>query len=100
MILISGCGPMSLADQEINELAMQPVINALELYKHDQGIYPAQLKDLVPDYLKSIPDLTTGDEPSYYILNNNYAIYFVVSDNQACGYDPRFQQWECGYGDG
>lgn len=67
---------------------------ALRAYRLDQGAYPGELSDLVPDYLDSIPqDPFAGDAPlRYRIDGDRYVLYSIgpdgVDDGGTAIFDP------------
>lgn len=51
---------------------------AIELYRRDNGDYPAKLDELVPNYLpKLLPDRTTGEPPRYKMTKHGPLLYSV-----------------------
>jgi len=76
------------------------ILDALETYKKDKGNYPDTLEELVPGYLREIPQ--TGTKQNYqYRLNNkgNFELWFLVQKEKraSCSYSNRFEDWDCGY---
>lgn len=78
-----------------------PVINALAAYQLDHGKFPADLKDLVPDYLSSVPQTSIGTNLGYGQMPNrsSYELCFR-SQGWACSctgccYLQRSSGWEC-----
>jgi hypothetical protein len=70
----------------------KPVIVALENYHDEKQSYPADLKGLVPDYLKSIPDhISYTREGASYTLRFDYVN--VCMNN--CTYTPQAGKWTC-----
>ena len=51
---------------EKSENIAYSIISAIYYYKKFHGRLPSKLDDLVPDYLSSIPEPTTGDYHYYY----------------------------------
>jgi hypothetical protein len=80
------------------------IISAIEQYHEITGNYPNELSDLVPQYLEEIPFTLTGQEYQYVLYkpdfgNGPYVLYFYgVTGHWACGYSPKYDEWECGSG--
>jgi len=73
-----------------------PIVNALELYKNDNGQYPSSLNQLTPKYLDHLPDLS-NHKLSYINNENSYELRFTyygpgVND---CVYTPEHSSWKC-----
>lgn len=89
-----GKGP----EADAGKRAATPVLRTLENYRGDHGAYPAELDDLVPDYLSKLPHLNKGRALEYqrisqtYRLTFNYASPFPVH----CTFRPE-SKWKCEY---
>ncbi len=77
------------------------IIQALNRFKTDKGYYPNELKDLEPDYLKSVPtqpggypykytELETGFDLRYAIPAVFISYYYLV-----CEYSSKDQATHC-----
>lgn len=78
----------------------QQLAFALAAYRADNGKYPVKLEELVPKYLKSVPnDLFSGQPMIYRLTDNGYLLYSVGQngkddggrsfDDEPRGDDPR-----------
>ena len=78
----------------------EPLIIALEEYKADNGVYPAKLKELVPEYLHRVP------QPSWRFLyryggwdwgnRQQYELEYMIqgtADDYNCYYSIK-KKWE------
>jgi hypothetical protein len=75
------------------------IIDALSKYKNEKGKYPDTLEELVPDYLKKIPQTDTNQKYQYLQhLQGIYELWFLVENKRgvSCSYSNRFEDWECG----
>ena len=65
LVLISGgcgfgaCSPDDCPQAVDGRRLLQPVVDGLSAYHRTQGAYPAQVSDLVPRYVSSLPDRPT-----------------------------------------
>jgi hypothetical protein len=95
------CGISEVSQVGINHL--QPLINAMELYKKDTGKYPIGV-DLAPKYIDKIPVIISGgeeyyDKSKFNILKHEnlggssginsddgsyYSIEFLTQDDRFC----------------
>ncbi len=95
------CGISAASQIGIDHL--QPLIDAMEQYKKDNGKYPANF-NLVPKYIDKIPIIISGDESSYdqskfNILKNGqlggssrvssedgsyFSMQFLTKDDRTC----------------
>jgi hypothetical protein len=83
--------------------AADPIINALENYKNEQGKYPARLSELVPQYLEKDPQKDDkseirfvyypAEESTSYSLRLSYPTIFGADE---CRYTPAEKRWTCG----
>lgn len=82
------------------------IIQAIEAYHLDQGIYPLSLNDLVPQYLPVIPVTLTGQAYFYRFFDaadpmadEMYWLAFRVTDQEhvTCTYLRRLEYWDCNY---
>src|SRR5882757_2310207 len=81
----------------------EPIINALENYKNEQGNYPQRLGELVPRYLEKDPQKDENsqirfiyyrvEENNSYNLRMSYPAFFGSDD---CSYTPAGKKWTCG----
>lgn len=71
------------------------IINALNQYKRDHGIFPDELADLVPDYLPSIPMPTAGARSwTYYGRRTDFFLQFRTQNGYpSVSYDFETGQW-------
>jgi hypothetical protein len=63
---------------------------AIRAYKADHGRYPAKLSDLVPTYLKKLPDdpFTPNAALKYRLNGNKYVLYSIGPDGKDNGGKP------------
>jgi len=62
------------------------VMAAVELYRVEQGTYPATLTQLVPNYLQVLPqDPFTGGNFGYAVGENDYLLYSFAQDMEDDG---------------
>jgi hypothetical protein len=108
VLLLTGCDPHFVGkratDAEIHIMKQKahPIIEAIEAYVEDQGRYPNELAELIPDYLPEIPASGWGDRhwkyqlwqhpsPSFglYVLKleGYYEGLYYQSSNQSWIYD-------------
>ncbi len=83
--------------------AADPVINALENYKNEQGKYPGRLSELVPQYLEKDPQKNESGEIQfiYYPTEENTSYHLRMSyptlfGADECRYTPTEKKWTCG----
>jgi hypothetical protein len=87
---------MTPRQRSIQEMLV--VVDAVELYFNDNGVYPASINDLIPYYLEELPFTNEGHEIWYE--KDEQAIYGVGFDpgpNNYCGYLKIYETWECGF---
>ena len=70
----------------------EKLIDALEQYKRDNGVYPANLSVLIPQYLAEIPKTSKGNEYKYSSLNTTYGI-IVNEDFGWYSYNKTAEKW-------
>ncbi len=74
----------------------QAIIEAIERYYQDTGIYPDSLNDLIPMYLERIPETSNGHGFAYDLYDDWYILKFPFTRrNRVCGYSPGLDDWEC-----
>jgi hypothetical protein len=99
-VMISLLWPAFMKVQESSERREQYQRNlslafALAAYQRDKGRYPAKLDDLIPAYLKTIPNDLFSDEPLIYRpMDKGYLLYSVGlngidEDGRGYGDEPR-----------
>lgn len=81
------------------------IIEAIDRYYLENGVYPNTLSDLVPDYLNEIPKTITGHgfafvlhSPDYFTLKFPYTRRSNDVVSYACGYSDgpdHIGEWEC-----
>ena len=81
------------------------IVEAIERYYQDKGIYPNSLNDLVPVYIEEIPKTFTGRGFAYVLHSPDYFTLkfpFTRRSNDkvqfACGYSDgvtTIGEWEC-----
>jgi hypothetical protein len=87
--------------------AANPIINALENYRNEQGKYPGRLSELVPQYLEKDPQKDSQQDESgeirfvYYPVEENTSYYLHLSyptlfGADECRYTPAEKRWICG----
>jgi len=82
-VLLANFMPAVEVIQEAEDRAVQHRRNlqaacALELYRIDQGRYPAKLKELQPKFLKTLPGDVFSTEPlKYRLMGTGYLLYSV-----------------------
>jgi len=96
-LLFSSC--LSRDVHEINRARSELIISALYDYKMNNGHFPKDLDELVPNYMESIPSPIKGSE-FYYTSNSvhGFRLSYTVSPKFGCGFSDRLQSWECGWG--
>jgi hypothetical protein len=57
----------------------QPLIDAIESYHKDRGEYPTSLQELVPAYLKGIPNTELAGFPEFLYEKGNAAIPYKIT---------------------
>lgn len=115
------CGIGSVSQEGINHL--QPLIEAMENYKKDNGSYPASYTDLIPKYLTRVPVINSGgveeiDETKFFVLKSDsiyrdvgvlakdgtyFKLVFIPKDdrtclfgrNNICEYSSNDPRWDC-----
>jgi hypothetical protein len=66
----------------------QPLIDAIESYRTDNGAYPESLDQLVPEYLESIPDTGLAMYPEFeYECYPPSGEYEITVDTSHGGWD-------------
>jgi hypothetical protein len=95
---------LDLASSNAGQRNAQPIIQALETYKNDVGIYPTSLNLLQPKYINKIPKPDWRQEYQYYLYSSddiNYDIYKLEfrlgksADDWDC-YDSYSKSWQVG----
>lgn len=78
---------------------MAPVIQAAEAYRSANGLYPADLDELVPQFLPGTPRLAQGGSVEYSRLMGRYKLTFSYSDPLPihCDWRPERPKWECAW---
>jgi hypothetical protein len=83
--------------------AAQPVIEALEKYKQENGKYPDTWIKLVPKYLNEVPKDNNGLRYSYLYNEgkNIYVLEFTYDGSGVmgiveCNYYSNTKSWSCG----
>jgi hypothetical protein len=103
IILITSCGPRPAEEPpgvgrkaEIGYAACEPVLAALEEFKEANGSYPAALRELVPDYLITVPEVINGEPVMYRPTDDGYTLSFayVGPGMNICTYSPG-PGWRC-----
>ena len=74
----------------------EPVIAALEEYKTANGVYPASLDELVPDYISAAPKKNDGLDFSYSSTGESFSFSFHYTGPGmiTCTYTPE-KLWQC-----
>lgn len=79
-----------------------PILSALQEYKNETGIYPADLTELVPTYLPSIPKPAWRWPYTYeYKIREGgkeFVLQFMLGrnmDGDYCGYSSQTNEWKC-----
>jgi hypothetical protein len=79
-----------------------PIILALEEYKTKTGAYPADLKELVPTHIPSIPRPAWRWPYAYEYETrengNEFVLLFMLvknMDGDYCGYNSQIKEWQC-----
>lgn len=70
----------------------RPIISALEAWKQNKGSYPTNLAELVPSYLRRLPDFDfsySNDAQSYTLLFS-----YAEAGMNDCVYTPT-TKWRC-----
>ncbi|HOD05237.1 MAG TPA: hypothetical protein PKH92_09360 [Anaerolineaceae bacterium] len=77
---------------------MLAVVDAVENYHTDIGIYPTSITDLVPVYLAELPFTNEGFEITYSLHEKYiYEVSFWPTTNRYCSFVKRDDYWECGF---
>ena len=115
------CGISDISQIGINHL--QPLTDAMEKYKNDNGRYPKSFRDLIPKYLEKIPIISSGgeenvDESIFDVLKHDkikrdigsldsngsyFKLAFIPTDdriclmgrNNICEYSSERPFWDC-----
>jgi hypothetical protein len=68
----------------------QPIIEALENFKRDNGTYPTALIELVPDYLKQVPSpgIIGADSYGYEKRTGSYEVFVRIGIEDRFLYIP------------
>jgi hypothetical protein len=81
------------------------IVQALEQYYVEEGIYPPTLVDLVPTYLTTIPEPRVfeggwegmiNDEWEYQVISDTFSLrfwYLTLDDIEYCEYSSQSRQW-------
>ncbi len=82
------------------QVRAETLLNALEQYKTDTGIYPPDLQTLIPAYLPEIPRPAPRWEYIYTVETNGegFVIFFEVGrnfDGDYCEYEREAKAWRC-----
>jgi hypothetical protein len=87
-----GQGPNAQAGMR----ASAAILQTLESYHTDKGVYPLTMPDLVPDYLSGIPHLPNGSEIEYERLGPTFKLTFNYTNPLPvhCSYSPGVK-WQC-----
>jgi hypothetical protein len=93
----------SVEDEMIDGMnKVKIIVQSIEKYYLDNGIYPDNLNILTTNYLESIPTTITGENFYYQLSKSNiYTVYFKVQRNSTenrevyCGFIRRLLIWEC-----
>lgn len=89
--------PPGVGDKAEHGYALsKPVIDALEQYKEDNGVYPDTLAELAPNYLLEAPKKNDELDFSYSSTGDSFSFsfqYFGPGMN-TCVYTPE-KQWQC-----
>jgi hypothetical protein len=102
MLFLSSCvfGRMnSRSEESINKVQGNELISAIKTYEMNYGFPPTELKNLIPDYVDSIPSTYSG-KPFEYHPDDNFAysewsLTFQNRDRSGCSYISHFDFWDC-----
>ena len=74
----------------------KPIINALMLYKENNGEYPSSLKELQPQYIESIAE-GVNDKFTYTLDKSKFELNFIYYGPGAniCSYSSEISKWDC-----
>lgn len=97
VVSIIGGNYVSEIQAGLSKKTAEPIINAVERYKTNYGQYPANLTDLIPEYIDDIPDSKMGwcDVPYKYEKSAmlSYSIYFPSDEEELWKYESGFKSW-------
>lgn len=95
---------LNLVEDEMIDgmIKVKIIVQSIEKYYIDNGIYPDNLSMLTTNYLEVIPTTITGENFHYQLSKSNiYTIFFKIQrksseNNEAyCGFIRRLLIWEC-----
>ena len=101
--------PISQAEEfDTGKTTGNSIVNALEEYYLENGVYPETLEVLIPNYLSELPTTITGQMFNYKLLSiessNPYSLSFPLSTkiSTACYYFRSLElqglnPWDCGF---
>lgn len=97
-ILMVACNnrDQALQDRRASQEKATPMIEAIEAHFEDTGEYPAQIEELVPEYLTDIPTDFRGDEYRYHVTSLGYYLCFGDAHPYKCCFH---HVWDCTPGD-
>lgn len=82
------------------DVTAQRLLDALEAFKREEGVYPDRLAELVPGYLPEVPRPRVGWIPhadevfTYSNFGDSYALEFSSVLWVQCAYSPPYAAWE------
>ena len=106
MIVLLGCSCLYVwfynvdgpTPQKGQEQAAE-LMAALEEYKQQEGTYPADLSELKPDYLSTLPQPSWRTQFEYKTFESGaeYTIHFQKGNNADdwCGFGSWTKEWQC-----
>jgi hypothetical protein len=87
-----GVGPKAEAGKRVSN----GMIQAIESFRSERGVYPEDLEDLVPDFVTKVPTFSNGSQLDYQRSGATYQLSFNYSDPVPvhCSYQPG-AKWAC-----
>jgi hypothetical protein len=82
VVMPSYARAITLSHRAWAEMASARVALAAERYRMDHGQWPAQLDDLVPQYMETVPHDPFADGPLSYMVAEDGITIYTVSENE------------------
>jgi hypothetical protein len=94
---LAGCYNEEEAIAE-NQTIAHSITMALEHYEQTYGAYPDTLDELSSEFIAQIPLTVDGEEFRYHNYADSeirFRLAFSVNADCGCGYEAKFEVWEC-----
>jgi hypothetical protein len=75
------------------ETAGDEIVNALERYHTDHGVFPGRLNLLMPDYIRALPHTNRVRQWLYTSDAGNFDLGFDIGATESYSYDRRAHNW-------